>query len=69
MEGSAVRHVVQCKSVCKMRQIQETLFERKSEISLHLLNEQFCNLKFKDNDSVTSFNTKVNNNVGKFKKW
>lgn len=43
-----ISHVMQCSTAQEMWEKLETIFERKSEVSVHLLNEQFHNLKFND---------------------
>lgn len=66
MEDEIISHVMQCSTAQEMWEKLETIFERKSEVSVHLLNEQFYNLKFNDED-VNTFISKVTNLRAKLK--
>ena len=66
MEDEIISHVMQCDSAKKMWEKLESIFERKSMVSTHLLNEQFYNLKF-ENETVNGFITKVMNLQAKLK--
>ena len=66
MEEEIISYVMQCETAKEMWSKLESIFERKSEVSTHLLNEQFYNLKF-ENETVNSFITKVINLQAKLK--
>lgn len=66
MEEGPLSHVMQCNSAYDMWVKLESIYDRKSDVSMHLLNEQFYNLKY-DNDDINGFVTKVTNLCAKMK--
>lgn len=66
MDDNILSHIMQCVSAKDMWDKLENIFERKSEVGIHLLHEQFYNLKFQ-NETVNGFITKVTNLHAKLK--
>lgn len=66
MEDEIISHIMQCETAKEMWQKLENIYERKSEVSAHLLNEQFYNLKFQ-NETINQFIAKVTNLQAKLK--
>lgn len=66
MEEEVISHIMQCVTAKEMWLKSENIFERRSEVSTHLLNEQFYNLKF-EGENISCFITKVTNLVAKLK--
>ncbi|KAK9685136.1 Integrase core domain [Popillia japonica] len=65
MEEGPLAHIMQCPFACEMWKKLESIYDRQSVVSKHLLNEQFYNVKF-DGD-LNSFITKVTNICAKIK--
>ena len=65
MEAGPISHIISCVSSKEMWDKLHTVYERKSNVSIHLLQQQFFNLKFED--SVMNFVTKVQNMVAEIK--
>ncbi|KAK9720589.1 hypothetical protein QE152_g21996 [Popillia japonica] len=52
MEEGPLSHVMQCVNAAEMWAKLESIYDRKSDVSTHLLNEQFYNLKFENDDII-----------------
>lgn len=66
MEEEPLSHVMQCETAQNMWEKLESIYDRKSSVSMHLLTEQFYNLKF-ENESVNSFISKITNLCARIK--
>lgn len=65
MEPGPMSHIISCVSAKEMWDRLHIIYEKKSNVSIHLLQQQFFNLKFDDN--VMNFLSKIQNLVAEMK--
>lgn len=61
IEESLIIHVMNCDTAFEMWSKLELLFEKKSDLSRHLLQTQFFNLTYNESGSMSEFIAKINN--------
>src|SRR5436190_2744199 len=67
LSESAISHVLSCDSACEIWTKLLTVYERKSELSLHLLQQKFFSLKFNSSETVSIFLSKVDDMINQMK--
>ncbi|XP_031343120.1 uncharacterized protein LOC116172658 [Photinus pyralis] len=65
MESGPLFHILMCESAHEMWTKLESIYERQSNVSVHLLQQKFFNMKFEG--SVMDFITKIQNLVAQIK--
>lgn len=59
LDENVISHILSCESAFDIWKKLLTVFERKSEISIHLLQQKFFNLHFNPHETVSSFLSRV----------